>query len=519
MRCHIRIKGYLDPSWQDWFEGLEIVQEQEGTTLFSGSLRDQAALHGILAKIRGLGLTLLSLETKEETVQNISVKNGQISKSKELAPDRTSESIAHDSTTQPDRARPAAGGMMRLFKVRNFPLLFGGQTISTLGDALYMVALPWLILTTGGNAQELGIVLSAYGIPRALCMLAGGWLSDRLGPRRLMLIADTLRLLLMGVLAALAFGGHPLLWQFCAIAVPLGALGGAFTPASMSLVPDILGKDDLQAGNGLMMASMQGANLIGSSVAGVIVAGFTSAVALALDAGTFLVSAGSLALMRGTTHATPDGSQTETGQEHPLASAQEAGTPMSFWGYLGTSRLIQITLLMFIVSSLVTGGLIEVALPALVQGPMHGSASGFGFILAGWGAGALIGSILAGMLGKLKRRGLMIFLGGLIIAAMFALLPVGGVPGAVVCMLIAGIASSIFAILFFTAVQMPLPSHLMGRIMGLLMFSSLGLYPVSTALAGVLATHLGPAILFPLSGLVLAVVMLFGMTQKVLREL
>jgi MFS family permease len=132
-----------------------------------------------------------------------------------------------------------------------------------------------------------------------LCMLAGGWLSDRLRPRRLMLIADTLRLLLMGGLAALAFGGHPLLWQLCAIAVPLGALGGAFIPASMSMVPDILGKDDLQAGNGLMMASMQGANLIGSSIAGVIVAGFTSAVALALDAGTFLVSAISLALMRG----------------------------------------------------------------------------------------------------------------------------------------------------------------------------------------------------------------------------
>jgi hypothetical protein len=65
MRCHIRIKGHLDPSWQDWFEGLEMVQEEEGITLFSGSLQDQAALHGILAKIRGLSLTLLSLSTSE----------------------------------------------------------------------------------------------------------------------------------------------------------------------------------------------------------------------------------------------------------------------------------------------------------------------------------------------------------------------------------------------------------------------------------------------------------------------
>lgn len=65
MRCHIRIKGHLDPSWGDWFEGLELVQEPEGTTVFSGSLRDQAALHGVLEKMRSLGLTLLSLETSE----------------------------------------------------------------------------------------------------------------------------------------------------------------------------------------------------------------------------------------------------------------------------------------------------------------------------------------------------------------------------------------------------------------------------------------------------------------------
>ena len=67
MRYHIRIRGHLDPSWQAWFEGLELVQEQEGTTLFSGPLQDQAELYGVLGKIRGLGLTLLSLETLESS--------------------------------------------------------------------------------------------------------------------------------------------------------------------------------------------------------------------------------------------------------------------------------------------------------------------------------------------------------------------------------------------------------------------------------------------------------------------
>lgn len=65
MQCHIRIQGYLDPSWQDWFEGLAIEQEEGGTSQLSGSLRDQAALYGLLAKLRGLGLTLLALSTSE----------------------------------------------------------------------------------------------------------------------------------------------------------------------------------------------------------------------------------------------------------------------------------------------------------------------------------------------------------------------------------------------------------------------------------------------------------------------
>ncbi len=90
---------------------------------------------------------------------------------------------------RPVGAEQKKTGAFSPLNVRNFTLLFGGQTISVIGDALYLVALPWLVLTTGGSAQELGIVLAAYGIPRALSMLVGGWLSDRLRPRRVMLIA------------------------------------------------------------------------------------------------------------------------------------------------------------------------------------------------------------------------------------------------------------------------------------------------------------------------------------------
>src|SRR6266516_106318 len=61
MRYVIRVKGHLDTFWQAWFDNLSITQDRDGTTLLSGQIRDQAALYGILIKMRDLGLTLFEL--------------------------------------------------------------------------------------------------------------------------------------------------------------------------------------------------------------------------------------------------------------------------------------------------------------------------------------------------------------------------------------------------------------------------------------------------------------------------
>jgi hypothetical protein len=67
----IRIQGHLNPSWQDRFGGMCIEQQETGTTLLSGTLTDQAALHGVLLQIVRLGLTLLSVETSESQAKNV----------------------------------------------------------------------------------------------------------------------------------------------------------------------------------------------------------------------------------------------------------------------------------------------------------------------------------------------------------------------------------------------------------------------------------------------------------------
>ena len=64
----IRIAGHLDAQWQDWFDGMSVTQEADGTTLLSGPVTDQPALHGLLRKVRDLGLLLISVNRMTDTL-------------------------------------------------------------------------------------------------------------------------------------------------------------------------------------------------------------------------------------------------------------------------------------------------------------------------------------------------------------------------------------------------------------------------------------------------------------------
>jgi hypothetical protein len=62
----IRLKGHLEPRWADWFDGLTLTRESDGTTVLSGSVVDQAALHGLLGKVRDLGVPLIAVIQRTE---------------------------------------------------------------------------------------------------------------------------------------------------------------------------------------------------------------------------------------------------------------------------------------------------------------------------------------------------------------------------------------------------------------------------------------------------------------------
>jgi MFS family permease len=168
--------------------------------------------------------------------------------------------------------------------VRNFRLLTAGQLASTVGDYCYAVALPWLVLSTHGGPVLLGTVLACYGVPRTVLIPMAGMLTDKIGARRLMLLADVLRCVLVAVLALLATRHVVSLPALGPLAALIGAGEGLFIPASYTIMPSLLEPRQLAAGNSLSMAAVRAGSLLGPALGGALVATAGSGPAFAVDA-------------------------------------------------------------------------------------------------------------------------------------------------------------------------------------------------------------------------------------------
>jgi MFS family permease len=416
----------------------------------------------------------------------------------------------------------APGGALAPLRVRDYTLLFSGQLISIIGDAFYSVALPWFMLSSGGGAQALGFLLTAYGVPRAGFILLGGPLSDRLRPRRLMLVSDIMRALLMGIFALLVLAGHPQFWPLCILAALLGSFSGIFTPAEWSITPDILDDDDLQAGNALNTGSTQMALMVGSSIAGFVVSRFQSGIAFLIDAFSFVVSAITLALMSSARVVSTAAGGTVSAATGPAISSEAgaemveaASSPMTFWQLLRTSRFLQILLVMIIFMNLGNGGTVEVALPVFTHDILRASASGYGIILAAFSVGAIVGALAAGTLGKLRHRWAAELCFFFIEACLFAAIPFLRSVIAISCLMaIAGLMNGLGNVFAITMMQQVLPRHLLGRIMAALAFANFGFYPLSVAAGGVTVSNFGPTIMFLAWGALIGVPCVFGLFQR-----
>jgi MFS family permease len=433
---------------------------------------------------------------------------------------------------------------------RGFRLLAGGQLASNVGDAFYMVALPWYVLADHGGALLLGTVLAAYGVPRTVLLAVGGHASDRWHPWTVMMVSDGVRVLAAAGLAVAAAAGPARAAILVPIAVVLGAGEGMFLPGSFAIIPELLPDEDLQAGNALVSAGTQLATLIGPALGGVMVALIGPSPAFGLDAASFAVSALTLlrvGVVKRTATATPttatpatatpaatpapDGQTVSTPAETTSGTIPDQGTTSdqgtipdqgndaTVLGTLRAERALQIALLVTVVANLGSGGMDGVALPSLAHGPLHAGAGGFGGLIAAFGGGALLGTLACAQMGRLRRPAVAGSTAFMIEAVGMALVPyLGGVFGAGAAIFLTGIMNGFGNVVMITAFQRWCPPSLLGRLSGVLMLTSMGVYPVSVVIGAFLVRGLGPAPFFPIAAAALAFAILLGISQRAWRE-
>ena len=180
---------------------------------------------------------------------------------------------------------------------RDFRLLFSGQAISVVGDALFPVALAFAVLELSGSPSSLGLVLAAQALPLAGFSLVGGVVGDRVSRQRLMLASDLGRAATQALTAGLLIAGVAEIWHLAVLAALYGAAEAFFRPAAGGLIPRLVPDEHLMQANSLIAMSQSAGLVLGPALAGALIALFGPGSAIAIDAASFLASAACLWLM------------------------------------------------------------------------------------------------------------------------------------------------------------------------------------------------------------------------------
>jgi len=402
--------------------------------------------------------------------------------------------------------------------VRDFRLLWIGEAVSALGDQFAMIALPWLALVLTGSALALGTVLALMAVPRAVLMIVGGAYVDRLSPRRVMLASNVVRLVAVGALGVIVLAGTVEMWMLYAFALVFGVADAFFYPAQSAMVPELVSGEQLQQANGIVQGTAQFTTLVGPAAAGVAIAAFSGAgaspglegvgLALLIDAATFVASLATLLLIAART-------------SHEMSEGSVVRQIAQGVAFVWSSPSIRVMMGLSMAANLLIVGPLDVGLPVLAYSRLPEGAAAFGLILSAFGAGSLLGMAGATLLPPLPKQHFGSLMLGLFSLSGVCLAMMAFVNATIVALAIAVMAGAILGytnITYITWIQRRIPRNLMGRVMSLLMFSSMALVPISMALSGALVSISLNGVLLA-GGLGMAGLALIGLLSASVRRM
>jgi predicted MFS family arabinose efflux permease len=360
---------------------------------------------------------------------------------------------------------------------REFRLLFAGRTASLVGNAIAPVALAFAVLDLTGSKTDLGLILACREIPLILFLLVGGIWADRLPRNRVMVGANLASALSQAVAAILLISGGAQIWHLAALASVNGAASAFFYPASAGVIPQTVPAPILQQANALLALALNSAMIGGAAIAGFLVAAFGPGWAIAVDAGTYVLGATFIALMR-----LP---AVEPDESPRFLSELAAG-----WRAFRSRTWLWAIVLQFSFLLMVTVGAFSVLGPVVADEELGGPKA-WGAILTAQAGGLVVGGLL-GLRFQPRRMLVAATLGILFFPAPLVALgfPLG-VPAIAAVAFVAGVGSEIFGLLWQTTVQQEIPVDMLSRVYSYDALGSLALVPIGYAVAGPIADAIG----------------------------
>lgn len=357
--------------------------------------------------------------------------------------------------------------------------LLAANGVSMVGNVLAMIAVPWFVLQTTGSASLTGLTATFTALPAIIAAFFGGTLVDRMGYKRMSVISDVMSGLTVALIPLLyhLLGGRFAFWQLLAL-VFLGALldapGGT---ARLSLLPDVarLAGMRLERVNSAAQAIQRGSNLLGAPLAGFLIALMGPDNVLWVNAASFAVSALMVAALV-PAQAAPE--QAEAKQSKYLEDLKEG------LRFIWRDRLIFAVVSTVMITNFLDAPLFAVIMPVYVS-RAFGSAVNLGLIIAGFGAGAMLGTIIFGAIGHRLPRRMTFALSFIIVGLQFfflALLPPIGFIIAAFALL--GLASGPLNPIIMTVVQERVPAEMRGRVFGTMTAGAYLAVPLGMLLAG-----------------------------------
>ena len=399
--------------------------------------------------------------------------------------------------------------MLKLFRQRNFSLLWVGQFISVIGDWVLFIALPFYTYSLTGSVLATGAMFIVSTLPRLVLGSVAGVFVDRWDRKRTMIMADLLRVFVVALL--LFVHSRDGLWLIYVSAFLESVVSQFFNPAKSAIIPLLVGENDLLAANSLNGLSDALTRLVGSALGGVLMGwlGFSSVVLL--DAGSFLFSALMIALILIPARPGFSGVPTEAGPAAPPNPvASEAGGAKGILGvwreWVAGLRLVRqerLLLMLFIVLAVAFLGdsMSTVLVVPLVKVLMGRGAQFFGWLMAAQGIGGILGGLLVGGIGKRFPPRRLSALGLVVIGIdLFAIISVPHSMLVLPLMSAAGLAAAAWLISSETLLQMGTSDQFRGRIFGTLGTTSALASLVGMLLAGALTDWLGLISILCISG-------------------